>query len=137
MKFLLTLVERKTRNTLVRKIPGKTAEAVMAEMERLKEDFGGGFSRVFKTITSDNGSEFSALAALDGSDTKITSPIRILLLRGAPMSVTMDYCDDSSPKERGYPIIAMTPLAGWKSGSMAYLERSSVTRRRKNSLMLS
>lgn len=68
---LLTLVERKTRNTLVRKIPGKTAEAVMAEIERLKEDFGGGFSRVFKTITSDNGSEFSALAALDGSDMKI------------------------------------------------------------------
>ena len=68
---LLTLVERKTRNTLVRKIPGKTVEAVMAELERLREDFGSGFSRVFKTITSDNGSEFSDLATLEISDTKV------------------------------------------------------------------
>ncbi|NMA33294.1 MAG: IS30 family transposase, partial [Clostridiaceae bacterium] len=68
---ILTLVERKTRNTLVRKIPGKTTEAVMAELERLKEDFGSGFSRVFKTITSDNGTEFSDLATLNGSNTKI------------------------------------------------------------------
>ena len=68
---LLTLVERKTRNTLVRKISGKTVDAVMAELERLKEDFGSRFSRVFKTITSDNGSEFSNLAALEISDTKV------------------------------------------------------------------
>lgn len=68
---LLTLVERKTRNTLVRKIPGKTVEAVMDEIERLKEDFGSGFSRVVKTITSDNGSKFSELATLEISDTKV------------------------------------------------------------------
>ena len=68
---LLTLVERKTRNSLVRKIPGKTAEAVMSEIERLKEDFGSEFSSVFKSITSDNGSEFSGLAILEGSETKI------------------------------------------------------------------
>ena len=68
---LLTLVERKTRNSLVRKIPGKTAEAVMSEIEHLKEDFGNGFSSVFKSITSDNGSEFSGLAILEGSETKI------------------------------------------------------------------
>ncbi len=47
---LLTLVERKTRNTLVRKISSKKVEAVMAELERLEEDFGSGFPRVFKTI---------------------------------------------------------------------------------------
>ena len=68
---LLTLVERKTRNMLVRKIPGKTAEAVMAELESLKEDFGSGFSQVFKSITSDNGSEFSELATLQTGDTKV------------------------------------------------------------------
>jgi IS30 family transposase len=43
----------------------------MAELERLREDFGNGFSRVFKTITSDNGSEFSELATLEISDTKV------------------------------------------------------------------
>ena len=43
----------------------------MSEIERLKEDFGSGFSSVFKSITSDNGSEFSGLAILEGSETKI------------------------------------------------------------------
>jgi IS30 family transposase len=70
-EVLLTLVERKTRNALVRKIPGKTTEAVMAEMERLKEDFGSMFAQVFKTITSDNGSEFASLATIDDEGTKV------------------------------------------------------------------
>lgn len=68
---LLTLVERKTRNALVRKIQGKTKEAVMDALERLKVDFGCKFSQVFKTITSDNGCEFSDLATLEISDTKV------------------------------------------------------------------
>ena len=70
-EVLLTLVERKTRNAMVRKISGKTADAVMAELYQLKEYFGSEFSRVFKTITSDNGSEFSDLSALRTSNTKI------------------------------------------------------------------
>lgn len=68
---LLTLVERKTRNTLVRKISGKTAQAVMAEMKQLRKEFGNGFSRVFRSITSDNGSEFSELATLEVQGTKV------------------------------------------------------------------
>ena len=61
---LLTIVERVTRNTLIRKIPGKTAEAVMKEMERIREEFGSLFNQIFKTITSDNGSEFAFLSDL-------------------------------------------------------------------------
>lgn len=70
-EVLLTLVERKTRNALVRKIPSKTNAAVMDEMERLKEDFGSMFAHVFKSITSDNGSEFASLASLDDEGTKV------------------------------------------------------------------
>ena len=62
---LLTIVERMTRNTLIRKISGKTAEAVMKEMERIREEFGSQFIQVFKTITSDNGSEFASLSDLN------------------------------------------------------------------------
>ena len=62
---LLTIVERMTRNTLVRKISGKTAEAVTKEMERIRDEFGSQFSQVFKTITSDNGSEFASLSDLN------------------------------------------------------------------------
>ena len=65
---LLTLVERQTRNVIVRKIPGKTTEAVMAEIEKLKDEFGSKFSQIFKTITADNGSEFADLYDLKRLD---------------------------------------------------------------------
>ena len=68
---LLTLVERKTRTSLIRKIPGKTTEAVMGEIARLRQEYGDRFHLVFKSVTADNGSEFSDLAALDGNGTKI------------------------------------------------------------------
>lgn len=68
---LLTLVERKTRNTLVRKIQGKTMIVAMAEFLRSKEDFRSRFSKVFKTITSDDGFEFSDLTTLHSIDKKV------------------------------------------------------------------
>jgi IS30 family transposase len=61
---LLTIVERKTRNTLIRKIPAKTAEAVMQEFDQIKDEFGSRFQKVFKSLTADNGSEFAALSTL-------------------------------------------------------------------------
>jgi IS30 family transposase len=48
---LLTLVERKTRNAIVRKIAGKTSKAVIEELKRVIHIFGNQFSKVFKTIT--------------------------------------------------------------------------------------
>ncbi|HHU33323.1 MAG TPA: IS30 family transposase [Clostridia bacterium] len=61
---LLVLVERKTRDVLVRKIASRTAEAVEEELKRLKEEYGSYFHKVFKSITSDNGSEFALLSNL-------------------------------------------------------------------------
>ena len=69
---LLTIVERKTRNAIVRSIVSKTASAVMSELKHIKNFYGEQFSQVFKTITGDNGSEFADLSILeDDSDTKV------------------------------------------------------------------
>lgn len=62
---LLTLLERKSRNFLIIQIADKTAQAVMTAFARLQKYFGSFFCRVFKTITTDNGSEFSRLSELE------------------------------------------------------------------------
>lgn len=60
---LLTLVERKTRNYYVIKIDDQEHDSVDYAINRLQDAFGELFPKVFKTITSDNGSEFSNLAS--------------------------------------------------------------------------
>lgn len=63
---VLTLVEKKTEYYMAIKIPGKNADSVMAAMEVLREEFGDEyFHLVFKSITADNGSEFSRLSELE------------------------------------------------------------------------
>ena len=59
---LLTLLERKTRNYYAIKIDDQDHDSVDYAMNQLQQDFGELFPQVFKTITSDNGSEFSNLA---------------------------------------------------------------------------
>ena len=66
---VLTLVERLTRKYIAIKIDGKTASAVSAAMQSLRRHYGDKFSLIFKTITSDNGSEFAELSKLENSTT--------------------------------------------------------------------
>lgn len=47
------------------RIPGKDADSVLNAMQSLREEFGDKFSQVFKSITVDNGSEFSALSQVE------------------------------------------------------------------------
>lgn len=69
---LLTLIERKTRNLQLIRLPDKTADSAISAFEKIKADLGDHFSDVFKTITTDNGSEFSRLFELEnGTNTKI------------------------------------------------------------------
>jgi len=69
---LLTLLERKTRELKAIRLPDKTAESVMAAFQRIRESLGDHFSDVFKTITTDNGSEFARLSELEvETDTKV------------------------------------------------------------------
>ncbi len=63
-KVLLTLVERKSRESLMLPIADKTSERVMEAMKQLQETYRGHFGEVFKTITTDNGSEFTNLSEL-------------------------------------------------------------------------
>lgn len=69
---LLTLIERKTRNLRVIRLHDKTADSVLTAFEGIKKELGDKFSEVFKTITTDNGSEFSRLSELEnGTQTKV------------------------------------------------------------------
>ncbi len=68
---ILTLLEKKTQNYIAIRIPGKTSEAVNAAMAGLHEQYGEWFSRVFQTITVDNGSEFADFAKVECWGTKI------------------------------------------------------------------
>lgn len=61
---LLTLVERKTRFELIFKIDGKQAESVDHTLETFLSQLNGIEGDIFKTITSDNGSEFSNLSEI-------------------------------------------------------------------------
>ena len=69
---LLTIVERKTRNAIIHKIASKTAEAVTEALNNIRNIYGSKFSKVFKTITCDNGSEFANLSVLEAdTDTNV------------------------------------------------------------------
>lgn len=59
---LLTLIERKTRNYYAILLDDQDHDSVDYAMKQLQQEFGELFPQVFKTITSDNGSEFSNLA---------------------------------------------------------------------------
>ncbi len=69
---LLTILEGKTRNAIVRKIASKSACAFMNELKSIRNLYGDHFSQVFKTITGDNGSEFDDLSIIEtDTDTKV------------------------------------------------------------------
>ncbi len=70
--ILLTIVGRKTRYSMIIKAMAKTAPAVTDALNRVRNLFGEQFSQVFKSITSDNGSEFADLSTIETeTNTKI------------------------------------------------------------------
>lgn len=104
---LLTLTERKTRFEVILKIDGKDATAVNGALSKLKKISGPYFEKLFKSITSDNGKEFSGLHALlqDSLDVYFTHPysswergtnenhngiIRRFIAKGQPISLVTD-----------------------------------------------
>ncbi|MDR0921256.1 MAG: hypothetical protein LBM95_02615 [Lactobacillales bacterium] len=56
------LTERKTRFEVIVKIDGKSTNPVTKALQDIKSNAGEHFPKIFKTITSDNGSEFSDLS---------------------------------------------------------------------------
>jgi len=71
-QVLLTLTERKTREEFIFRAEGKTSQAINRIIESLRNKYGNHFHQVFKTITSDNGSEFAELSlAVQDEDTSV------------------------------------------------------------------
>lgn len=64
-KVLLTMIERMTREFLIIPLENKEADTVLNAFMELKADYQEHFSEVFKTITTDNGSEFADLSNLE------------------------------------------------------------------------
>lgn len=100
---LLMLAERQTRFEVILKLNGKYAYSVDQAVHVLRERAGENFSTLFKTVTSDNGSEFAGLheALQDVADVYFSHPytswergtsenqhklIRCFLPKGEPMA---------------------------------------------------
>ena len=64
---LFTLTERKTREEIIIKIPGKKAEYVAKALDLIERKYKNIFYNKFKTITFDNGGEFRNWRALEKS----------------------------------------------------------------------
>ena len=65
---LLTLTERLTRTDIIMKSPDKTAASTVRMLNRLERRIGSAnFRKIFKTITFDNGTEFSDVEGIEMS----------------------------------------------------------------------
>ena len=89
-KTLLVITERKTRHEIVRLMKDKTAASVVKEIDKLEAKLGAEmFSCIFKSITVDNGSEFSDYESIEKR------------LNGEGKRTELYYCHPYSSYERG------------------------------------
>ncbi|MBP3605377.1 MAG: IS30 family transposase [Clostridia bacterium] len=87
---LLTLTERLTRCELIMKSPGKTAEDTVRMFNRLERRIGSvNFRKIFRSITFDNGTEFSNYRGIE------LSPYT------GKQRTTVYYCHPYCSSERG------------------------------------
>jgi len=61
---LLVLSERKTRKQIVAKMEDKTTKSVVRQLRALQRFYGANYSKIFKSITIDNGAEFADLQGM-------------------------------------------------------------------------
>lgn len=66
---LFVLSERLTRQEIIIKIPDQTSASVVEALNKLERRYGKRFSRIFKSITFDNGSEFADCAGIENQFT--------------------------------------------------------------------
>lgn len=107
--ILLVLTERLTRYEIIIKMPNRKPETVVKSLNKLERRFGKRFRKVFKSITVDNGVEFSDFKNLEksiyggtrtnvyychpytscerGSNERINRDIRRLIPKGADLSL--------------------------------------------------
>ena len=85
---LLVLSERLTRYEIIMKMPNRKTDTVVKSLNKLEKRFGSAFRTIFKSITVDNGVEFSDFKGLEKS-----------IYRGKRTSVY--YCHPYTSCERG------------------------------------
>ena len=74
-KALLVLTERKTRREIIIMVPNRKAETIVKAIDALERKIGAvNFRKIFKSITVDNGTEFSAAEELERSAINKTIP---------------------------------------------------------------
>jgi IS30 family transposase len=64
---LLTLTERKSRYEIIVQLPDGKSATVVAAIDRIERSCGDNFGSLFKSITPDNGTEFSDFEGLERS----------------------------------------------------------------------
>ena len=67
LKALLVLTERLSRREIIRLLPDKTTASVINALDDIERGLGGAFPDIFRTITCDNGTEFSDAAGIERS----------------------------------------------------------------------
>lgn len=87
---MLVLTERKTRDEIIVKLPDQKAASVVEAIDRLERKWGDMFTKVFRSITVDNGVEFSDYEGLEWS----------VLHEGEKRTFAF-YCHPYSSWERG------------------------------------
>lgn len=87
---MLVLTERKTRDEIIVKLPDQKAASVVEAIDRLERKWGDMFTKVFRSITVDNGVEFSDYEGLE----------RSVLHEGEKRTFAF-YCHPYSSWERG------------------------------------
>lgn len=88
-KVLFVFTERKTRQEIILIGKDKTAITCVSILNKLERRFGKNFSQIFKTITCDNGVEFSAYELMEASFRRKGNRTKIY------------YCHPYSSWERG------------------------------------
>lgn len=88
-KTILVLTERKTRQEILEVLKDKTMNEVVKALNRIEKRLGGSFYKIFRTITVDNGSEFSDYIGMEKSLHRIGKRVKVY------------YCHPRAPHERG------------------------------------
>lgn len=87
---MLVLTERKTRDEIIFKLKDQKAESVVDALDRLERKWGDLFTKVFRSITVDNGVEFSDCEGMERS-----------VLNPGERRTYLFYCHPYSSWERG------------------------------------
>lgn len=135
---LLTLLERKARQLSIIRLPDKSAKSVMNAFMKMKAELGTSYSKVFRTITTDNGSEFSRLSDLEnGTQTKVYFAHPYTSCEKGSIENHNGLIRRFIPRESALQTTAMRILGLWSCGPMDYLERFWGIKLRKRSLTMS